>query len=132
MTLIPSSERLFWISRVPAPTKSAPGGVAVSEVLGPRITPGVVMASLIGSRPLSGRSETERVLMLSDTLASSVLMARAIASTATVCVTAPIAREKSVRTDWLMLSCTPVLVAFAKPGCSTVMLYTPTRANSKE
>ena len=38
--LMPSSERLLWISRVPAPTKSTPGGVPVSEDFGPRRNPG--------------------------------------------------------------------------------------------
>ena len=38
--LMPSRERLFWISRVPAPLKSCPGGTPVAEDLVPDSTPG--------------------------------------------------------------------------------------------
>ncbi len=45
MMLMPSSDMLFWISRVPAPTKSLPGGIPVMLDLVPRSTPGVVTAA---------------------------------------------------------------------------------------
>ncbi|MBV6433149.1 MAG: hypothetical protein IANPNBLG_03320 [Bryobacteraceae bacterium] len=83
ITLIPSSDMLLEISRVPAPTKSLPGGVAVSDDLGPRNTPGVNTASCMASRPFKGSSATARVPMLSRTVASSVLMAVASAATVT-------------------------------------------------
>jgi hypothetical protein len=100
MMLMPSSDRLLEISRVPAPTKSSPGGTPVKDVLLPWSTPGVVTASCIGSRPLSGSSATLRVLMISETAASSVLIAVVAASTVTDCEMAPTVNVTSVRTVW--------------------------------
>src|SRR5260370_418571 len=83
MMLIPSSDMLFWISRVPAPLKSSPGGMPVDDDLVPWSTPGVIRASVIGSRPFNGSSAMLRLFMTSDTLPSSVLIAALLASTAT-------------------------------------------------
>ena len=60
---------------MPAPTKSLPGGTPVMLDFVPRSTPGVVTASIIGSRPFKGNSLTARVLSISETDASSVLIA---------------------------------------------------------
>src|SRR5437763_13681953 len=75
MMVIPSSVRLLVISRCPAPMKSSPGGIPVFEDLGPRMTSEEVVASFSASRPLSGRSETERVFSVSEMVASSLAMA---------------------------------------------------------
>ena len=55
--LMPSSDRLFWISRWPAPRKLRP-----MSLLSPPSTPGVVLARLQTLRPLDGRSTTARCL----------------------------------------------------------------------
>ena len=95
--LMPSSERLFWISRAPAPMKSCPGGTPV-VAFKPGITPGVESARRNGSRPFSGRSATSRMPTISETLASSVLMAGVVASTVTVSANSPTLRTTSFRT----------------------------------
>ena len=48
---MPSSDRLFWISRWPAPLKLRP-----MSLFRPPSTPGVVLARLQTLRPLSGKS----------------------------------------------------------------------------
>ena len=65
--LMPSSDRLFWISRWPAPLKLRP-----MSLFRPPRTPGVVLARLQTLRPLSGSSTTARLPMVSETVARSV------------------------------------------------------------
>ena len=112
MMLMPSSDMLFWISRVPAPMKSSPGGVPVAEDLCPGARQASCAASFIGSRPFNGNSATVRVLMTSETVASSVLMAVTAASTVTDCEIAPTGNLMSFRTVWLISTMMPVLVTF--------------------
>ena len=45
MMLMPSKDILFWISRVPAPLKSSPGGTPVADDLIPGKTPAVIRAN---------------------------------------------------------------------------------------
>ena len=80
MMLMPSSDMLFWISRVPAPMKSWPGGTPCVPLV-PGRTPGVVVASIRALRPLSGRSAICLVVTVAEIVASSVLMTGADAST---------------------------------------------------
>src|SRR5262249_8558176 len=67
--LMPSSERLFWISRCPAPLKFRP----MSPVTPPR-TPGVVLARFHTLRPFDGRALTARLPLVSEIRALSVSM----------------------------------------------------------
>ena len=60
---MPSSDRLFWISRWPAPLKLRP-----ISLLRPPRTPGVVLARLQTFRPASGSSTMERWLIVSGDL----------------------------------------------------------------
>ena len=81
---MPSSDRLFWISRWPAPLKLRP-----ISLLRPPRTPGVVLARLQTLRPLSGRSTIARSPMVSETVALSVSSTWAAASTFTDSLTPP-------------------------------------------
>ena len=72
MMLMPSSDMLFWISRVPAPMKSWPGERL--RALGAGKTPGVVVASMKALRPFMGRSEICLVVIVAEMVASSVLI----------------------------------------------------------
>ena len=99
--LMPSSEMLLVISRVPAPIKSSPGGTPF-EALRPLIVPAVMAARRSGSRPFRGSSATLRTPIVSETLASSVLMAAAVPSTLIVWVTSPTRSVTSFLTTWLM------------------------------
>jgi len=65
--LMPSSDRLFWISRWPAPLKLCP-----MSLFGACSTPGVVFARLQTLRPFRGKSLTARVPIVSEILALSV------------------------------------------------------------
>ena len=76
--LMPSSDRLFWISRWPAPLKLRP-----MSLLSPPSTPGVVLARLQTLRPFNGRSTIARWPMVSETTALSVSSTCASASTLT-------------------------------------------------
>ena len=104
----------------------------MAEDLVPWSTPGVMRASVMGSRPFNGSSAMVRLFITSDTLASSVLIAAIVASTATVCVNAPTGSVKFVRTVWLISTMMPVVVIFWNPGDSAVTLYVPTLTNSSE
>ena len=101
--LMPSSDRLFWISRWPAPLKLRP-----ISLFRPARTPGVVLARFQTLRPLSGKSTTSRLPMVSETVALSV--ARKVAEAATVIVSArvPSCRTAFVRTTWLLATSIPV------------------------
>ena len=121
MMLMPSSDMLFWISRVPAPLKSSPGGVPVAEDLVPCSTPGVVRAIDIGSRPAPPFiGSSARLLITSETLASSVLIALAVAWTVTDSTTLPTFRVTSFRTTWLISTWMRVTRITSNPGCSTL------------
>src|SRR5438445_10545493 len=65
--LMPSSDRLFWISLWPAPLKLRP-----ISLFRPTRTPGVVLARFQTLRPLRGKSLTARLPMVSEILALSV------------------------------------------------------------
>ena len=112
MMLMPSRDRLFWISRVPAPLKSSPGGIPVADDFAPGNTPAVMRATWRGSRPFNGRSAIARVPITSEMLASSVLMAVETASTVTESEMAPTGNVMSVRTVLLISTRMPVLVTF--------------------
>ena len=96
----------------PGAVKSSPGGGPVGEDFVPRITPGVIRATCIGSRPLSGNSAMLRVLIISETAASSVLMAATAASTVIDCEPTRPKVEGRYRTVWLVSTMTPVFVTF--------------------
>src|SRR5438046_10230141 len=74
--LMPSSDRLFWISRWPAPLKLRP-----ISLVGAATTPGVVLARLQTLRPFRGRSLTARWPIVSEILELSVSSTGAAATT---------------------------------------------------
>jgi hypothetical protein len=115
LELMPSRARLFWISRWPAPRKLRP-----MSLLSPPSTPGVVAARFQTLRPLSGSSTTARSLMVAETVARSVSMTWALASTLTVSVRPPTWRTAFVRTTWLVATSTPVALNGPKPAIVTV------------
>ena len=82
--LMPSRDKLFWISRCPAPRKLSP-----ISLLGPLMTEGVVVARFQTLRPFSGSSTIARWLIVSETVARSVSSTWAFASTVTESVIAP-------------------------------------------
>ena len=82
--LMPSSDRLFWISRWPAPRKLRP-----MSLFSPPRTPGVVLARLQTLRPFNGNSTIARSPMVSETVARSVSSTCASADTFTDSVTPP-------------------------------------------
>src|SRR2546430_15241915 len=65
--LMPSIERLFWISLWPAPLKLRP-----ISLFKPPSTPGVVLARFQTLRPFSGRALTARLPLVSEIRALSV------------------------------------------------------------
>jgi len=71
MMLMPSSDMLFWISRVPAPMNAWPGGTPCVPLV-PGRTPGVVVASIRTLRPFMGRSAICLEVIAAATAASSV------------------------------------------------------------
>src|SRR5262249_5935561 len=93
VALMPSSDRLFWISRWPAPRKLRP-----ISLLTPARTPGVVLATFQTLRPFCGRSWIARVPMVSVTVGLSVLSTGGRASTVTVSTTPPGGSVAFVRT----------------------------------
>ena len=109
--LMPSRDRLFWISRWPAPRKLRP-----MSLLSPPRTPGVVAARFQTLRPFSGSSTTARSLMVAETVGRSVSSTWALASTVTASVIAPTCSATFVRTTWLVATSTPVALYGRESG----------------
>ena len=122
--LMPSSERLFWISRWPAPRKLRP-----MSLLSPPRTPGVVAARFQTLRPLSGRSTTAFSLIVAETVGRSVSSICAFASTTTDSAIEPTFSAAFVRTTWLVATSTPVALKGTKLAMVTAMSYLPGRTN---
>ena len=121
---MPSSDRLFWISRCPAPRKLRP-----MSLFRPPRTPGVVLARLHTLRPLSGSSTIARWPIVSETVARSVSSTCARASTLTDSLTPPTCMTALVRTTWLLATSTPVALNVWKPFTVTEMSYFPGLTN---
>ena len=122
--LMPSSDKLFWISRWPAPLKLKP----ISLLLPPS-TPGVVLARLQTLRPLSGSSTIARERIVSETMARSVSMIGDVPATVIVSFNAPTCITALVRATWLVEISTPVALNGRKPASVTVISYVPARTN---
>ena len=132
MEAMPSSDRLFWMFRWPAP-KKFPAAVAVlcpATPVVPARTPAVVVARFQTFRPLpTGSSWTLRSPMVSERAALSVSRAAPVAATVTVSVTPPTCRVAFVRTTLLVGTSMPVALNAWKPEAETVISYRPVRTN---
>ena len=115
LALMPSSERLFWISRCPAPRKLRP-----MSLLRPPRTPGVVAARFQTLRPLSGSWTIASWLIVAETVGRSVSSTCAFASTVTDSAILPTCSLMSVRTTWLVATSTPVVLNGLNPVIVTV------------
>ena len=122
--LMPSSDRLFWISRCPAPRKLRP-----MSLLSPVRTPGVVLARLQTLRCRTGSSTMARSPTVAEIVARSVFSICDCASTLTASLSAPTCSVAFVRFTWLVASSTPVVVNVVKPVTEIVISYLPGRAN---
>ncbi len=100
---MPSSDRLFWISRWPAPLKLRP-----ISLFGAATTPGVVVARLQTLRPFSGKSATARLPMVSEILALSVSRIGDAPTTVIDSFNWPTFMTTLVRTTWLEATSMPV------------------------
>ena len=81
---MPSRDRLFWISRCPAPRKLRP-----MSLFSPARTPGVVAARFQTLRAFRGSSTIALSPIVAETVARSVSSTWAFASTVTVSAIAP-------------------------------------------
>ena len=122
--LMPSSERLFWISRWPAPLKLRP-----ISLLRPPSTPGVVLARFQTLRPFRGRSLTARLPIVSESLALSVSMIGEEPATTIDSFNWPTLTTTLVRAIWLFATSTPFTLDVWKPLSATVISYVPVRTN---
>ena len=113
---MPSSDRLFWISRWPAPLKLRP-----ISLVGAATTPGVVLARLQTLRPFRGRSLTARWPIVSEILALSVSSTGAAATTVIDSFNWPTFTTTLVRTTWLLATSTPLTLDVWKPLKVTVI-----------
>src|SRR2546427_13228345 len=101
--LMPSSDRLFWISLWPAPLKLRP-----MSLFGAATTPGVVVARFHTLRPLRGKSLTARWPIVSEILALSVSSTGEEATTVIDSFNWPSFITTLGRTTWLLATSTPL------------------------
>src|SRR6266852_5805642 len=114
--LMPSSDRLFWISLWPAPLKLRP-----ISLFGAAMTPGVLLARLQTLRPFRGSSLTARWPIVSEIFALSVSRIGDEATTVIDSFNWPTFTTTLVRTTWLLATSTPLTLDVWKPVSVTVI-----------